>query len=150
MRWRPTPEMGKRAFVWVVLPLFLVAMSACRPRVAEHVQLVTTRTVPLLRAHAHNDYRHPRPLHDALHWGFTSVEADIYLVDGQLLVAHDLADVLPDRTLAALYLTPLRERIHENGGRVYRGGPQFWLLIDIKSDAEMTYAALHEELEQYA
>ena len=150
MRWRPTPEMGKRAFAWVILPLFLVAMSACRPMVAEHVQLVTTRTVPLQRAHAHNDYRHPRPLHDALHWGFTSVEADIYLVDGQLLVAHDLADVLPERTLAALYLTPLRERIHENGGRVYRGGPQFWLLIDIKSEAEMTYAALHEELEQYA
>lgn len=142
--------MGKRTFAWVVLPLFLVVWSACGPMVAEHIQLVTPETVPLLRAHAHNDYLHPRPLHDALHRGFTSVEADIYLVDGQLLVAHDLVNVLPDRTLAALYLTPLLERVHQNGGRVYRGGPQFWLLIDIKSEAEVTYAALRMELEQYA
>ncbi len=142
--------MGKRIFSWVVLPLFLTAWSACGPMVAEHVQLVTPEPVPLLRAHAHNDYLHLHPLHDALHWGFTSVEADIHLVDGQLLMAHDLVDVEPDRTLAALYLTPLRERVNKNGGRVYRGGPQFWLLIDIKSEAKVTYAALRQELEQYA
>ena len=41
---------------------------------------------PLWRAHAHNDYEHPRPLLDALDHRFGSVEADIYLVDGQLLV----------------------------------------------------------------
>ena len=33
--------------------------------------------VPLARAHAHNDYEHPRPLRDALDHGFTSVEADV-------------------------------------------------------------------------
>ncbi|MEU9588105.1 hypothetical protein AB0D70_32420, partial [Streptomyces werraensis] len=38
---------------------------------------------PLPRAHAHNDYEHDRPLLDALDHGFTSVEADIYLVDGE-------------------------------------------------------------------
>ena len=31
-------------------------------------------------AHAHNDYEHARPLHDALARGFGSVEADIWLV----------------------------------------------------------------------
>ena len=46
---------------------------------------------PLAQAHAHNDYEHPRPLLDALDHGFTSVEADVWLVDGELLVAHDLA-----------------------------------------------------------
>src|SRR4030095_12119754 len=45
---------------------------------------------PLLRAHAHNDYEHTRPLLDALEQGFCSVEADIYLIDGELRVAHDL------------------------------------------------------------
>ena len=49
--------------------------------------------VPLLRAHAHNDYEHERPLLDALDHGFASVEADVWLVDGQLLVAHDREDV---------------------------------------------------------
>ena len=44
--------------------------------------------VPLERAHSHNDYSRPRPLLDALDAGFCSVEADIFLVDGELLVAH--------------------------------------------------------------
>ncbi|MEC4021166.1 hypothetical protein QMK28_34095, partial [Streptomyces sp. H27-D2] len=34
---------------------------------------------PLRRAHAHNDFVHPRPLLDALSHGFASVEADIWL-----------------------------------------------------------------------
>jgi hypothetical protein len=106
--------------------------------------------VPLTRVHAHNDYEHTRPLFDALDHGFTSVEADIYLVDGKLLVAHDLKNVKPERTLEALYLDPLRERVKQNGGRVYRGGPTITLLIDVKSEAASTYAALHAALEKYA
>ena len=106
--------------------------------------------VPLAGAHAHNDYSHERPLLDALDHGFCSVEADFYLVDGKLLVAHDLDRTKPGRTLEALYLDPLRERVKANKGSVYQGGPQFWLLLDIKSDARQTYAALHEVLEQYA
>jgi len=39
--------------------------------------------VPLLHAHAHNDYLHKPPLLAALEHGFTSVEADIFLVDGK-------------------------------------------------------------------
>jgi Glycerophosphoryl diester phosphodiesterase family len=105
---------------------------------------------PLRQAHAHNDYEHPRPLFDALDQGFCSVEADIYLVDGKLLVAHDRKDLKPDRTLEKLYLDPLRERAKANGGSVYRGGPPFWLLIDVKTEAKSTYAALHPVLERYA
>jgi glycerophosphoryl diester phosphodiesterase len=87
---------------------------------------------------------------DALDQGFCSVEADIHLVDGQLLVAHDLNKTRPDRTLQSLYLDPLRERIKANGGRVYRDGPPCTLLIDIKTDSKTTYPALHEVLEKYA
>src|SRR4051812_44226103 len=46
---------------------------------------------PLKNAHAHNDYLHPRPLFDALDQGFTSVEVDVFLVNGQLLVGHTAA-----------------------------------------------------------
>jgi hypothetical protein len=109
-----------------------------------------TPVVPVRQAHAHNDYEHPRPLHDALSHGFCSVEADIYLIDGQLLVAHDRKDVRPGRTLQALYLDPLRERVKANGGKVYRDGPPFWLLVDIKSEAVATYKALHDVLSGYA
>ncbi len=105
---------------------------------------------PLPRAHAHNDYEHTRPLFDALAHGFCSVEADIHLVDGELLVAHDLEDTRPGRTLQALYLDPLRQRIHQNGGRVYPDGPPITLLIDIKSEAVATYEVLDRVLRQYA
>jgi hypothetical protein len=105
---------------------------------------------PLRHAHAHNDYEHKRPLLDALERGFCSVEADIWLVDGRLLVAHDRSGVKPERTLQALYLEPLRERVRRNGGRVYPGGPETILLVDVKSDAEKTYAVLREVLKEYA
>ncbi|OKJ97749.1 phosphatidylinositol-specific phospholipase C/glycerophosphodiester phosphodiesterase family protein [Amycolatopsis sp. CB00013] len=102
---------------------------------------------PLPQAHSHNDYEHTRPLQDALDQGFTSVEADIYLVDGQLLVAHDLADTRPDRTLESLYLEPLRKRVLANHGvGVYRQRAEFQLLIDVKGDANSTYAALEKRL----
>src|SRR5436190_846130 len=57
---------------------------------------------PLARTHAHNDYEHKRPLLDALECGFTSVEADIWLVKGQLLVAHTPLAWDTKRTLEAL------------------------------------------------
>lgn len=110
----------------------------------------TPRAVkPLIHAHAHNDYEHTRPLFDALDAGFCSVEADVWLVNGQLLVAHDLKDVNPERTLRALYLEPLRERIRRNGGRVFREVPTVTLMIDVKSEASPTYAALREVLAEY-
>lgn len=102
------------------------------------------------RGHAHNDYEHARPLLDALEQGFFSVEADIHLVDGKLLVAHDRAGVRPERTLEALYLEPLARRVKENGGQVYPGGRGFVLLVDIKTEAESTYAALDKVLAKYA
>lgn len=101
------------------------------------------------QTHAHNDYEHPRPLLDALDQGFASVEADVYLVDGQLLVAHDLADVTPTRTLSGLYLEPLRKRVDERGGSVHGDEQTFLLLIDIKSDGEKTYRALDELLTNF-
>jgi len=106
--------------------------------------------VPLPRTHAHNDYEHPRPLLDALAHGFCSVESDIYLADGKLLVAHERKDLKPDRTLEKLYLDPLRERVKANGGKVYPGGPAFHLLIDVKTGAAETYAALDRVLARYA
>ena len=105
---------------------------------------------PLERAHAHNDYEHERPLLDALSHGFTSVEADVYLVDGQLLVAHDPEDLDPSRTLQSLYLDPLRHIVHRNGGSVYRkwdGSLQ--LLIDIKNTGAATYTELDRVLRRY-
>jgi hypothetical protein len=107
------------------------------------------RVVPLPQAHAHNDYEHRRPLLDALEHGFCSVEADVFLVDGRLLIGHERKDLRPERTLERLYLDPLRERVKANGGRVYAGGPPFYLLVDVKTEAGATYAALDAVLVRY-
>ena len=104
---------------------------------------------PLPVAHAHNDYLHKRPLLDALSHGFCSAEADIFLVEGRLLVAHERSSLDKARTLKALYLDPLRQRTRKNSGRVHKGGPVFTLLIDIKDNAEKTYTALHALLAGY-
>jgi len=105
---------------------------------------------PLVHAHAHNDYQHKRPLFDALAHGFCSVEADIFLVSGKLLVGHTQFELRKARTLEALYLDPLKQRVTDNNGRVYQDGPQFTLLIDIKSDGAKTYTALHKVLVKYS
>ncbi|HCA85938.1 MAG TPA: hypothetical protein DEQ61_10825 [Streptomyces sp.] len=109
-----------------------------------------TGPAPLRRAHAHNDYEHDRPLHDALDHRFTSVEADIWLIGGQLLVGHDLWDLTPERTLRSLYLDPLLRRVTANHGSVYAGHRQpFQLLVDIKNTGEETYLELHRQLRDY-
>jgi len=118
------------------------------PVMAVAVEPLTVR--PLAQAHAHNDYEHGRPLLDALERGFGSVEADIWLTPEGLLIGHDRKDLKAGRTLEALYLDPLRERIKANGGRVYRSEPAFFLLIDVKTEAEATYAALDKVLAGYA
>lgn len=106
--------------------------------------------IPLIHAHAHNDYEHRRPLFDALDHGFCSVEADIHLVDGQLLVAHNRAAVKKDRTLQALYLDPLRKLAKEHHGKIYGHEPRFYLLVDIKSDFSRLYPVLRKVLEDYS
>ncbi|MEV5515709.1 phosphatidylinositol-specific phospholipase C/glycerophosphodiester phosphodiesterase family protein [Streptomyces flaveolus] len=105
---------------------------------------------PLWRAHAHNDYEHPRPLLDALDHRFGSVEADIYLVGDQLLVAHDPEDLDPARTLESLYLDPLAARVRAHHGRVYRGERRsLQLLVDIKTEGAATYRELDRHLRRY-
>ncbi|MFE6511121.1 phosphatidylinositol-specific phospholipase C/glycerophosphodiester phosphodiesterase family protein [Nocardioides sp. NPDC057767] len=105
---------------------------------------------PHPQAHAHNDYEHERPLFDALEHGFTSVEADVWLVDGELLVAHDAVDLDPARTLEGLYLAPLKALVKGKGRDVYPGyDGTFQLLIDIKNTGEATYAAIEKELAAY-
>jgi len=125
---------------WVAWASFFLGLPAA----------ANSEPLPLPRAHAHNDYAHSRPLFDALDHGFCSVEADIYLRPDGLLIGHDPKDLQPGRTLEKLYLDPLRERVQASGGQVYRGGPAFYLLVDVKTEANESYAALDKVLARYA
>lgn len=129
-----------RNFPTPVLWLLCIVAFALNTRPARGGDV--TGVIPLARAHAHNDYEHARPLLDALDHGFCSVEADVHLVDGELLVAHDRGQTRPERTLERLYLRPLAERARLHQGRIYPDGPDFTLLIDFKTEARSTYEAL--------
>jgi hypothetical protein len=105
---------------------------------------------PLRHAHAHNDYLHRRPLFDALARGFCSVEADVFLFRGQLLVGHTWLDLRPGRTLEKLYLEPLRQRARARKGRIHSGDAPFFLLVEIKTEAKPTYQELHLLFSRYS
>jgi hypothetical protein len=134
--------MARTYIIALVCSLLLLFLSCAS-------QPIVAPVMPLTQAHAHNDYRHDRPLLDALANGFTSVEADVFLIDDDLYVAHDRREITAERTLRSLYLDPLRKRVRKNGGRVYANGPQVTLLIDIKSEAVSTYKALDKMLAEY-
>ena len=145
---------GKRVFratfaylvfiaVFILGSLLIVAWAY-----GDEAPAAAAATVLLPNAHSHNDYLRERPLLDALDRGFCSVEADIFLVDGELLVAHDRDKCSPERTLDTLYLKPLWERFQSYGG-IHAQLPPFTLLIDIKADGAAAFAALDQQLTTY-
>ncbi|WP_219620970.1 phosphatidylinositol-specific phospholipase C/glycerophosphodiester phosphodiesterase family protein [Bacillus sp. V3-13] len=142
----------KKWLVLFILTVFMISISGI-PTAAEENDRQSKNpesVLPLARAHAHNDYEHTRPLLDALQHGFTSVEADVWLVDGELLVAHDKEEIRAGRTLKSLYLDPLKAIVRQNNGAVYKDYEhEFILWIDIKSEGEATYRAIDEQLRAY-
>jgi hypothetical protein len=120
---------------WLV-PLFSFALSSgfCQPH---------------LNAHAHNDYEHSRPLFDALENRFISIEADVHLVNGRLLVSHN-RPATTSSTLEELYLIPLDSIRKNNGGWIYKEQQvPLLLMIDIKTDGEETFKILTRLLSQF-
>jgi len=120
---------------WLVL-LFSFALSAgfCQPH---------------LNAHAHNDYEHTRPLVDALENRFISIEADVHLVNGRLLVSHNYP-ATTSKTLEELYLIPLDSIRKNNKGWIYKEEQvPLLLMIDIKTNGEETFKTLSRLLSQF-
>lgn len=114
------------------------------------LQSVHAQFIPLINGFAHNDYRHRHPLFDALDNGYTNIEADVFLRRGKLIIAHIDPYFKRHRTLEALYLKPLADRIAGNNGLVYTGfNTPVILMIDIKSGSDSTYSALMVLLEKY-
>lgn len=107
-------------------------------------------TYSCANAHSHNDYEQKRPFYQAWSKGFGSIEADIFLHEDVLVVAHDSSQLHHRWTLDSLYLEPLKKAIDENGGSVYTNNTrELQLMIDIKSDAVPTIQKLIKQLEKY-
>jgi hypothetical protein len=129
---------------FVLLLVLLTSSAALAAEVAHAV------VKPLSEAHSHNDYLHRRPLLDALDQGFCGVEADVFLVDGDLLVAHDRKDVKPGFTLRSAYLEPLAQRVRGKIGIFATPGTRLQLLVDVKKDGAAVYEVLKRQLEPYS
>jgi len=100
--------------------------------------------------HSHNDYEKSKPFTGAYDKGFGSIEADIFLFGGQLIIAHDTIQRAWGRTLDTFYLAPLQARIEKNNGYPYADKTHsLQLLIDIKTDSLTTLAKLVETLKSY-
>ncbi|MBD3266290.1 hypothetical protein GF373_06435 [bacterium] len=126
-------------FSSLFLCFFVLSMSQT-PGQAEETQFLFTH------AHAHNDYEHEKPLEDALSNRFYSVEADIWLVDGKILVSHDRGRY--KGSLKELYLDPLQKRVKEKGS-VHGDGREFLLWVDIKDSRAALRPVLHNLLKTY-
>jgi hypothetical protein len=99
-----------------------------------------------LLAHSHNDYQQARPLADALDNGSHSVEADIWLEDGEILVSHlGLRFV---GSLRDLYLEPL-QALATGRGSLFGDGEPVYLWLDIKTSAPEMHPALRSLLSRY-
>lgn len=94
-------------------------------------------------AHSHNDYENDIPFFRAYQKGFGSIEADIFPINGELLVAHNKADVDPEKTLFATYLQPAIKALQKNKTR------ELNLLIDIKENYPAALALLIKQLQPY-
>ncbi len=104
----------------------------------------------LVNGHSHNDYQQERPLYDALTYGFSSIEVDVYLHEGRMVVTHDDKHLQEKPTLQDVYLDPLKTIIQNNGGTVFKNNPtQLVLMIDPKSEKVSTYLALKEIFKDY-
>ena len=95
----------------------------------------------LANVHSHNDYEQKIPFELAYTNQLGSIEADIHLVNGKILVGHDVKDLLPSRNLENMYLAPLLATNTTNR--------KLQLLIDVKTEAISTLDSLIVLLKKY-
>ena len=99
--------------------------------------------------HSHNDYAGKLPFHEAYSNEVGVIEADVFLVNNELCVAHTSKEIAMYNTLKSLYLDPLSHKIKNLGGKVYPDNKPLILMIDIKSDAEPTLKVIVQQLKAY-
>ncbi len=141
MKYRPNslvPLTLLLAFTLSSLPAPIQAEESQKPSSLAH-QTRAGFSLP----HSHNDYEHGRPLLDALEQGIFSIEADIWLEGGQILVAHDRGNY--KGTLRELYLDPLERFVKA----LYVSERPIHLWLDIKDSNVAIVEVLHRLLRRY-
>ena len=113
--------------------LLALALTCCGAAAAQ----------PPVLIHSHNDYAQRVPFYQAYAQQVSSIEADVFLHDGQLLVGHDVEDLRADMTFEALYVEPIVTLFARNGGRDFRDSDQtLQLMVELKSETDPTLRAV--------
>ena len=99
--------------------------------------------------HSHNDYEQKQPFFAAYNLGFNSIEADLYIKDNELYVAHDWDKIMPENTFKHLYLEPLLAKIKDNKGFPYPNKKPLQLLLDLKKDGKEILKLLNSQMSDY-
>ncbi|KAF2646099.1 hypothetical protein P280DRAFT_475044 [Massarina eburnea CBS 473.64] len=121
-----------------------------------------TRDVTPVHCHSHNDYWRRVPLYDAIQWGCTGVEADVWLFDKELFIGHNTNALTRERTFRSMYVDPLMRILdHQNAvnknfttsteatkNGVFEVDPTqtLVLLVDFKNDGHEIYPFVSEQL----
>jgi alkaline phosphatase len=92
--------------------------------------------------HSHNDYEQIAPFWTAYDAGCSSIEVDVFLIDGQLMVSHIIDNIAIENTLEKLFLEPLQEIIGKQKKEIQ-------LLIDVKTEPLASLAAIVTALTKY-
>lgn len=113
--------------------LLALALTCCGAAAAQ----------PPVLIHSHNDYAQRVPFYQAYAQQVSSIEADVFLHDGQLLVGHDVEDLRADMTFEALYVEPIVTLFARNGGRAFRDSDRtLQLMVELKSETDPTLRAV--------
>jgi alkaline phosphatase len=96
--------------------------------------------------HSHNDYLQPVPFWDAFSAGCASIEVDVILQEGELMVAHEKESIQASRTFENLYLKPIQQGVDLGLIKEFN----FHLLVDIKTEAYSTLDLLVKQTQPYA
>ncbi len=103
-----------------------------------------------VRIFAHNDYVRSIPFYKAYELQVGFIEADVFLHDGDLLIAHHRHEIESGKSLEKLYLKPLLKQIRKNKGFVYADPKQrLTLMIDLKTEGVATLNKLVDMLKKY-
>jgi len=99
---------------------------------------------------AHNDYVHAIPFYTSYYEEPGFIEADVFLRQDHLLVAHTPEEIDTRYTLDSLYLKPLSGQLIKNQGFPYPDHTKpLTLMIDLKTDGVTTLEALVREIRKY-
>jgi alkaline phosphatase len=99
---------------------------------------------------AHNDYLHAIPFFNSYYQKVGFIEADVFLHNDELVVAHTPQEIDPQKTLENLYLKPLSGKVSQHGGYVYPDQQKLLtLMIDLKTEGDPTLKVLVQKIKQH-